>query len=223
MSIQQNYEILRKEVPSHVTIIAAVKTRTVHEVERAIDAGVVDVGENYVQEAAKLREALGEKASRVRWHMIGHLQTNKINKALKIFDMIQTVDSIEQAESIHRRAANMQKVIPVLIEINSGGELSKSGLKPEDEPVEQLVRAAAKMKSIRVDGIMTMGPLFEDPERMRPYFRETRNIFQRIRSLSIEGVQFNTLSMGMSDSYRVAIEEGSTMIRVGTLLFGPRY
>jgi pyridoxal phosphate enzyme (YggS family) len=223
MSIQKNYEKLRKEVPEHVVIIAAAKTRTIYEVEEAIDAGVNDVGENYVQEAARLRESLGEKASRVRWHMIGHLQTNKINKALNIFDMIQTVDSIEQAESIHRRAANMQKVVSVLIEINSGGELSKSGLKPEDEPVEQLVRAAAQMKHIRVDGIMTMGPLFEDPERMRPYFRKTRNIFQRIRSLGIEGLHFNTLSMGMSDSYRVAIEEGSTMIRIGTLLFGPRY
>jgi hypothetical protein len=175
-----------------------------------------------VQEAEKVYSELAEKAKRVKWHMIGHLQVNKINKALQIFDVVQTVDSFEHAQAIELRAARIGKVVPVLLEINVGGELSKSGLKPDEEFVEHLVREMSEMSHLRVEGIMTMGPLFEDPELLRPLYRRVREIFNNIKSLAIAGVQFNTLSMGMSDSYRVALQEGSTMIRVGTVLFGPR-
>jgi len=223
MSIRENYEKLRREVPDHVTIVAAAKTRTAKEIAEAIEAGITDVGENYVQEAERVYKELGERAKQVRWHMIGHLQVNKINKALQIFDVVQTVDSYERAQAIELRAARMEKVIPVLVEINVGGELSKSGLQPDKELVEHLVREISKMSHLRVEGIMTMGPLFEDPELIRPYYIQTREIYNAIKSLTIEGIHFNTLSMGMSDSYRVALEEGSTMIRVGTVLFGPRH
>jgi pyridoxal phosphate enzyme (YggS family) len=222
VSITENYRKLQEEVPDHVTIVAAAKTRAAAEIAEAIDAGVRHVGENYVQEAERAHAQLGARAASVSWHMIGHLQDNKINKALRIFHMVQTVDSRERAEAINRRAAAAEKILPILIEINIGAEQDKSGIAPDENLIETLVRDAAKMGNLRVRGLMTMGPLIEDAERLRPYFRRTRELFERIRSAEIEGVQFDTLSMGMSGSYRVAVEEGATMIRVGTVLFGPR-
>lgn len=222
MGINENYEKIRSIIPDYVTIMAAAKTRTATEVAKAIDVGITDIGENYVQEAERVYNELDEKAKRVRWHMIGHLQTNKINKALGIFDVIQTVDSKEKAYAINKRASNFNKVLPILIEVNIGSELSKSGLKPEYDLIESVVREMAEMDHLQVEGIMTMGPAFGNPEHVRPYFRKTKEIFDRIHSLNIKGVDFKTLSMGMSNSYRVAVEEGSNMIRLGTVLFGER-
>jgi pyridoxal phosphate enzyme (YggS family) len=222
MGINENYEKIRSIIPDYVTIMAAAKTRTATEVAKAIDVGITDIGENYVQEAERVYNELDEKAKRVRWHMIGHLQTNKINKALGIFDVIQTVDSKEKAYAINKRASNFNKVLPILIEVNIGSELSKSGLKPEYDLIESVVREMAEMDHLQVEGIMTMGPAFGNPEHVRPYFRKTKEIFDRIHSLDIKGVDFKTLSMGMSNSYRVAVEEGSNMIRLGTVLFGER-
>ena len=131
MSITTNYAKLRGEIPENVTIVLAAKVRSVEEIEQAINAGVTDIGENYVQEAGQMYSALQKKAAKVRWHMIGHLQTNKINKALRIFDVIQTVDSLEQAEAINERVIKVKKqVMPVFIEINIGSEYSKAGISP---------------------------------------------------------------------------------------------
>jgi len=222
MGINENYEKIRGIIPDYVTIMAAAKTRTATEVAKAIDVGITDIGENYVQEAERVYNELGEKAKRVRWHMIGHLQTNKINKALGVFDVIQTVDSKEKAYAINKRVLNFNKVLPILIEVNIGSELSKSGLKPEYDLIESVLREMAEMDHLQIEGIMTMGPAFGNPEHTRPYFRKTKEIFDKIHSLNIKGVDFKTLSMGMSNSYRVAIEEGSNMIRLGTVLFGER-
>ncbi len=217
MSIVETYQKIRQDIPDYVTIVAAAKTRTVDEVREAIDAGITDIGENYVQEAEAMRAALGDVAQTVRWHMIGHLQTNKINKALGLFDIIQTVDSVKLAKAINKRA---NTVVPVLIEINSGREVQKTGILPEN--AEQVVRDIASLDNISVNGLMTMGPRFGNPEDARPYFRQTKRLFDYIASLDIAGVEMDILSMGMSNTYMPAIEEGSTLIRLGTIIFGER-
>ncbi len=217
MSIQDNCQRIRKEVPEHVTVVAAAKTRTTDEVRALIDAGATDIGENYVQEAELMRKGLGNEAAKVRWHLIGHLQTNKINKVLELCDVIQTLDSVKLARAIDSRA---QSVVPVLIEINSGREERKTGVLPDD--AELVIREIAGLERIAIKGMMTMGPRFGDPEAARPYFWATKKLFDTIGSLDIPGVQMDVLSMGMSNAYQVAIDEGSTMIRPGTILFGDR-
>jgi pyridoxal phosphate enzyme (YggS family) len=228
MTIAQSYKRIRQEVPDNVTIVLAAKTRTAQEIEQAIDAGATDIGENYVQEAGKIYSDLGKKAQKVNWHMIGHLQKNKINKALKVFDVIQTIDSLENATEINNRAEKAGRhIVPVYIEINIGSEDSKAGIKPQDhEPfeqyMEQLVCQMAELCHLRIEGLMTMGPRSADPEKSRPYFRRTRKIFENLERLELPNVQMQHLSMGMSSSYKVAIEEGSNMVRLGTALFGKR-
>lgn len=223
MSIKEKYQQLRAEIPEHVTIVLAAKTRTAEEVAETIAAGATDIGENYVQEADDIYHALGAQAKRVRWHSIGAIQTNKINKALEIFDVFQTVDSLKHAKALNIRTARIEKVLPVYIEVNIGAEPSKSGLPPKYDALEHLVREMAQLKYLKVEGLMTMGPLSEDPEASRPYFRETKTMFDQLRSLNIPHVNLHVLSMGMSASYRVAIEEGATMVRLGTIVFGERH
>ncbi len=222
MTIGEKYSKIREDVPEHVTIVAAVKTRTANEVAQVIDAGVTDIGENYVQEAETLHNELGDAAKSIQWHMIGHLQTNKINKALELFNVIQTIDSLKKADAVNRRAAERGKVVPVYIEVNIGSELTKSGFSPEYVLIEDLINEMAGMEFLRVKGLMTMGPVTGDPEEIRPYFRKTRQIFDRLCTLHLPHIDMKTLSMGMSHSYKVAIEEGSTMVRLGTVLFGTR-
>jgi len=228
MSISTNYVKIRQEIPKDVTIVLSVKTRTVVEVEEAIDAGVTDIGQNYVQEAGQIYTALQRKAAKVKWHMIGHLQTNKINKALRIFDVIQTVDSLEKAAAIDKRIERAtKKIIPVYIEINIGSEFSKAGIKPAehepfDEYMEKLAGDISALGHLKLAGLMTMGPRFGNPEDVRPYFRRTRKIFERIKALDLPNVDMKYLSMGMTNSYKVAIDEGSNMVRIGTAIFGER-
>jgi len=228
MSISTNYARIREKIPENVSIVVAAKTRTSDEITEVIEAGAEDIGENYVQEAEKIYNALGEKAKTVKWHMIGHLQKNKINKALLVFDVIQTVDSYEKAQAINKRVEAAGKgIIPVYVEINIGSEDSKAGIKPEEhEPFEEymvkLVRDMSELEYLRMEGLMTMGPRFGNPEDSRPYFRRTRKIFERIKSLNLPNVDMSYLSMGMTNSYEVAIEEGSNMVRIGTAIFGER-
>ena len=228
MSISTNYARIREKIPENVSIVAAAKARTVDEIMDDIEAGAEDIGENYVQEAEKIYNALGEKAKTVKWHMIGHLQKNKINKALLVFDVIQTVDSYEKAQAINKRVeAAGKNTIPVYVEINIGSEDSKAGIKPEEhepfeEYMEKLVRDMSELEYLRMEGLMTMGPRFGNPEDSRPYFRRTRKIFERIRAVGLPNVDMRYLSMGMTNSYKVAIEEGSNMVRIGTAIFGKR-
>ena len=167
------------ELPPGVELVAAAKTRTPEEITEAIEAGVRIIGENFVQEAEAARAAIGDK---VRWHLIGSLQKNKVKKAVRLFDMIETVDSLALAQAIDRESALAGKVMPVLIEVNSGREPQKSGVLPED--VEALVKEIAKLEHVKILGLMTMGPRFGDPEDARPYFAETRRIFQRLKGLA---------------------------------------
>ena len=228
MSLAENYRRLREEIPDNVTIVLAGKTRKAEEIVEAIEAGATDIGENYVQEGAAMHEALGGRAKDVTWHMIGHLQTNKINKAVRVFDVIQTVDSLKKAIAIDKRMeAASKSILPVCIEINIGNEDSKAGINPEEhEPLEEymesLVHDVSSLVHLRLEGLMTMGPRFGNPEDARPYFSRTRKIFDRIRALALPNVDMRHLSMGMTNSYRVAIAEGSNMVRIGSGVFGER-
>ncbi len=230
MSIAERYTHLKQSVPPQVTIVLAAKTRSPEEIEEAIDAGATDIGENYVQEAEAAHSALGDKAGQVNWHMIGHLQKNKINKALQVFDVIQTVESLKKAGDIDKRvpaAKDGAHVLPVYLEVNIGGEETKTGISPGDyDDFEQhlinVVRGMTRFEHVRLEGLMTMGPLTSDPEGLRPYFRRVREMFDRIIDLGLPHVNMKHLSMGMTHSYQVAIEEGANMIRVGTAVFGER-
>jgi hypothetical protein len=217
MTIKQSVKQILSEVPSGVELVAAAKGRPVEEVLEAIEAGVKIIGENYVQEAERVYQVIGNKA---KWHFIGHLQKNKVKKAVNLFDMIETVDSVDLAREIDNRCAQITKIMPVLIEVNSGWEEQKSGVLPED--AEPLVREISHLKNIEVMGLMTMGPRFGNPEDFRPYFTETKRIFDRIRSLDLPNVEMKYLSMGMTNSYKVAIEEGANIVRIGTRIFGER-
>ena len=217
MSIRDNVLSLLKEIPENVTVVAAAKTRTPQEILEAIDAGIKVIGENYVQEAEK---AFSEVGRRAKWHFIGHLQKNKVKKAVRIFDLIETVDSVDLAIEIDKRCAMIDKVMPVLCEVNIAKEKTKSGVYPEE--VEQLIKNISNLTHIKVMGLMTMGPRFGDPENARVYFRKTKQIFENIKKMNIPNVEMKYLSMGMSNSYRVALEEGANIVRIGTRIFGER-
>jgi len=204
-------------LPPGVTLVAAAKSRTAEEVKAAIRAGVTCVGHNYIQEAERM---IGIVGAQVRWHMIGHLQRNKAKRAVQLFDMIETVDSWRLAVVIDRHCAAIGKVMPVLVEINSGREASKTGVLPED--ADGLVRHLSELPHIHVQGLMTMGPRFGDPKEARPYFQATRAAFERLAALNLPNMTMHYLSMGMSNSYRVAIEEGANVVRIGTEIFGGR-
>ena len=217
MTIKQSVKQILSELPNGVELVAAAKGRPAEEVLEAIEAGVKIIGENYVQEAERVYQVIGNKA---KWHFIGHLQKNKVKKAVNLFDMIETVDSVDLAREIDNRCAQITKIMPVLIEVNSGWEEQKSGVLPED--AEPLVREISHLQNIEVMGLMTMGPRFGNPEDFRPYFTETKRIFDRIRSLDLPNVEMKYLSMGMTNSYKVAIEEGANIVRIGTRIFGER-
>jgi pyridoxal phosphate enzyme (YggS family) len=216
-TIAANVKAILAELPPEVELVAAAKTRTAAEVLEAVEAGVRIVGENYVQQAAAIQPAVGR---RVRWHLIGHLQTNKAKRAVEIFDLVETVDSIELGRELDKRAAAAGRTMDVLVEINSGREPQKSGVMPGE--AEPLVRSLAALPHSRVLGLMTMGPFEGDPEDSRPYFQETRRVFEALKARAIPGIAMRHLSMGMSHSWRVAIQEGATLVRIGTAIFGPR-
>ena len=215
--IKQNVNKILSELPGEVQLVAAAKTRKPEEILEAVESGIKIVGENYVQEAERAYEVTGNKA---KWHFIGHLQKNKVKKAVRIFDMIETIDSLDIAKEVDKRCAQIGKIMPVLIEINSGREKQKSGVLPEN--TEQLIREISALQNIKVTGLMTMGPRFGNPEDSRPYFVETKKIFERIKKLDLPNIEMRYLSMGMTNSYKVAIEEDANIVRIGTKIFGER-
>jgi pyridoxal phosphate enzyme (YggS family) len=215
--IEENVKKILQELPPGVELMAAAKARTPEEIMRAAQAGVKIVGENYVQEALAAFNVVGH---RVKWHFIGHLQRNKVKKAVEIFDMIETVDSPELSKEIDKRCGQRKRIMPVLVEINSGREKQKFGIFPKD--AEDFIKEISGLKNIKIEGFMTMGPMFGDPEDARPYFVETKKLFDRIKTLDLPGLEMKYLSMGMTNSYQVAIEEGANIVRIGTKIFGPR-
>jgi len=218
-SIKQNVASLLAELPVGVELVAAAKTKTAEEILEAVQAGIKIIGENYVREARAVYKLVG---NRVKWHFIGTLQKHNVRRnMLEMFDMIESVDSLDIAREIDKRCAQIGKIMPILIEVNSGREPQKSGVFPED--VTQLVGEISGFGNVKIMGLMTMGPRFGNPEDSRPYFVETRKIFGKIKELELQNVEMKYLSMGMTNSYKVALEEGANIIRIGTKIFGNRY
>ena len=215
--IKESVKNILEELPEGVELVAAAKTRSPEEVLEALEAGLEIIGENYVQEAFDAFELIGRKAT---WHMIGHLQSNKAKKAVEIFDMIETVDSFKLANAIDRACEKKDKIMPLLIEINSGEELQKAGVMPGN--AISLIKKISGLENIRVTGLMTMGPFAGDPEDSRPYFKKTKKLFEKIKGMSMPRVEMKYLSMGMSNSYRVALQEGANLVRIGSKIFGER-
>jgi len=214
-SVRENIERLLVEIPPSVTIVAACKTRTVMEVNGAFEAGLRHFGHNYVQEAQAMISQLNFKAE---WHLIGHLQRNKAEEAAQLFNHIDSIDSIRLAQELEKHCSQQGKIIPVLIEVNSGREENKSGTLPEN--VEELAASISHQPHLRLEGLLTMGPRSGDPQESRPYFVETRRLFERMASQNLANTSMRYLSMGMSNSYQIAIQEGANMIRLGTAIFG---
>jgi pyridoxal phosphate enzyme (YggS family) len=212
MSIKENINTLRSNIPKSIGILAATKTRTAQQIKEAIDSGIKIFGENYVQEAEKKYSEIKQN-NNIDLYFSGHLQKNKINRALKLFDVIN-VDSFEIAEAISQRTG---KKIKVLIEVNIGNEPNKYGCKPEE--LINLIKKLSKLKNIEVCGLMAMAPYFKDGEKTRPYFKKMRLLFEKIKKLKLKNVKMEILSLGMSNDYKIAIEEGSNLIRIGRSIF----
>jgi len=212
--ITQRARRILEDIPSDVMLVAAAKGRTVEQVEAAMEAGINHIGHNYVQQALPMIHALGDRAT---WHMIGHLQRNKAKRAVAQFDIIETLDSIRLARAINRHSSSSGKNIPVLVEINSGREPNKTGIPPEE--LDRFIQQLAEFQYLRVQGLMTMGPRFGDPEKARPFFQATRKAYDRLTKLNLPNISMQYLSMGMSNSYLIAIEEGANIIRIGNKIF----
>jgi PLP dependent protein len=215
--IKEEIERLVGELPEGVELLAAAKGRNAYEISEAINAGVRIIGENYLNDALHVMNDVTQKAE---WHFIGYLQKNKVKKVVDLFDMIESVDSLRLAEGIEKYCEQIGKTMSILIEVNSGEEEQKHGALPQE--VIPLVKKISLMDHIKIMGLMTMGPRFGDPEESRPYFIKTRQLFEQIKELHLPNVEMKYLSMGMTNSYKVAIEEGANLVRIGTKIFGER-
>jgi pyridoxal phosphate enzyme (YggS family) len=207
--------------PAEVSLMAVTKTQPSERIREAYAAGLRLFGENRVQEFAGKAGALRDLAD-AQWHMIGHLQTNKAAKAAEFFSRVESVDSLRLAERLNASARELGKRLAVLIEINVGGEAAKSGVAAESEDLQELLHGAARLEHLEFRGLMTVPPFTEDPQQARPYFRKLRELRDQIAGRRLPGVGMQVLSMGMSHDFEVAVEEGSTCVRVGTGIFGER-
>ena len=207
--------------PEGITLMAVSKTFPPERIREAHAAGLRIFGENRVQEFAGKSEAVADLTG-AEWHLIGHLQSNKANKAAELFSAIDSVDSVKLAEKLNTAAERLGKTLEILIEINVGGEDAKSGVNPHSGALEALLDAAPILPSLRVRGLMTIPPFTENPEGARPYFRQLRELRERISAQQLPAISMDSLSMGMSHDFQVAIEEGSTCVRIGTRIFGER-
>jgi PLP dependent protein len=204
--------------PGAVRLVCVTKTMSAETVQLAIQAGAGIFGENYIQEAREKCAALAEYP--VSWHFIGHLQTNKAKYAVKLFDLIHTVDSLHLATELDREARKIGKVQKILIQVNMGKEASKSGI--DAESADPLMRSLADLPNLSVRGMMTLPPFFDEPESVRPYFRGLRELRDTLNKPGISGIRLDELSMGMTGDFEAAIEEGATLVRIGTAIFGER-
>jgi len=207
--------------PEEITLLAVSKTFPPGQIHAAYDAGLRVFGENRVQEFSGKASALRDLRE-AEWHMIGHLQTNKVAQAAELFSHIDSVDSVRLARKLNSAAIDLGKKIPVLIEINIGAEAAKSGVEPNATELEDLLNAAPELPSLDFRGLMTVPPFSDNPEQSRPYFRKMRELFHYIATREVPPVHMEILSMGMSHDYDIAIEEGATCIRIGTAIFGKR-
>jgi hypothetical protein len=231
MSIAENLAAIRDRIaaaadrasrqPEEISLMAVSKMHPSDRIREAYAAGQRLFGENRVQEFAAKAAMLADLKN-VQYHMIGHLQTNKSAKVAELFDAVDSIDSLKLAEKLNTAAHELDKTMDVLIEINIGGEAAKTGIATESEELENLLQSAPHLEALKVRGLMTVPPFTEDPERARPYYRELRALRDTIAARKLPGISMDVLSMGMSHDFEVAIEEGSTCVRVGTAIFGKR-
>lgn len=223
--IKNNLEIINEKIkkaalkasrnPKGIKLVAVTKTATIEQIKEAISVGVKIIGENKVQEAKEKYQIL---SADIEWHLVGHLQTNKVKYAIEIFDLIHSVDSIKLAKEIDKRSLQFGMITNVLVEVNVSGEETKYGIKPEE--VEPFLKEISEFSRTRVRGLMTIAPMAEDKEEVRPYFRKLRELFEKIKSKNIKNVKMDYLSMGMTEDFEVAVEEGANMVRIGRGIFG---
>jgi pyridoxal phosphate enzyme (YggS family) len=231
MTVAENVAHLRERIassarrsgrnPDEITLMAVSKTVQPELIREAYDSGIQQFGESRVQEFAAKAEALRDFKD-ADWHMIGHLQSNKAAKAVEIFSTVDSLDSLRLAERLNLSAQASRKKISVLIEINVGGEAAKSGVAPDSRELEELLLAASRFDHLDFRGLMTVPPFTNDPQQARPYFRKLRELRDRIATRRLPNIRMDVLSMGMSHDYEIAIEEGSTCVRIGTAIFGER-
>lgn len=225
MSIRENVQFARNKIAEacrrsgrkseEIELVAITKTVDVEQINEAIEAGIRVVGENRVQEAWRKFQEVGEK---VHWHMVGHLQTNKVKRVLQFADMIHSVDSVYLAREIQTQAKKLERTIEILIQVNTSGEESKFGLEPE--ATIGAIEEVSTLPNLKIKGLMTIGAFLPNPEDVRPCFKLLHDLKDRVNERGITSVEIGTLSMGMTNDYEIAIEEGSTMVRVGTAIFG---
>lgn len=217
--IAENIRVILESIPKDkVTVVAVTKTQSPEVIREAFDAGMPLIGENRVQEA--LGKAVFLSDLPLEWHLIGHLQTNKVKQAVALFSLIHSVDSPKLVIEIDKCAKNMGKIQDVLIQVNVSGEITKSGVSPEQ--IDALAALIDSLPNVRLCGLMTIAPLYADAEQARPIFREMYHIFNNMKRNASHPESFRWLSMGMSHDYRIAVEEGATMVRIGTGIFGAR-
>ena len=216
-SVQDNFQKINKETGDDVLLVAVTKTHPADIINEAIDAGATDIGENKAQEIMDKYD----QVKPVRWHMIGHLQTNKVKYIIDKVDMIHSVDSLKLAKEINKRAANHDKIMDVLVQVNLAQEESKFGVTSE-ETGELIDAILANCPNVKICGLMCIAPFDENPDNVRKYFAELKKLYDDYKKIEHDNLDFKYLSMGMSHDYNVAIEEGSNLVRVGTAIFGER-
>jgi hypothetical protein len=231
MSIRENIAAVQEQIaaaakrsgrsPSDIALMAVTKTHSPDRIREAYESGLRLFGENRVQEFSTKADNLTDLVD-AEWHMIGHLQTNKAVKAAELFSAVDSVDSVKLAEKLDAGARAASKQLQVLIEVNVGGEAAKTGVAPDAPELEDLLKAAPRLEALNFRGLMTVPPFTEDPEGARPYFRRLRTLRDQIAARNLPAITMEILSMGMSHDFAVAIEEGSTCIRIGTAIFGDR-
>lgn len=220
-SVKQRIEAVCRKIgrdAQDVILIAVSKTIPAEIIQKAVDYGITHIGENRVQEAEQKYRQLGKIAT---WHLVGHLQTNKVKKALQIFDVIHSIDSYYLAQTISQQAQSLGRKVEGLVEVNTSGEETKFGVQPE--AALALISNISRLPAIRINGLMTIGAMLPDPEDVRPCFKLLRELSDHIQGANFENVEMKYLSMGMTNDFEVAIEEGANMIRVGRAIFGERY
>jgi len=227
--IAQNLALIRKRIdvaaekagrdPKEITLVSVTKQATSDQIREVISEDIIDIGENRVQDALLKYNQLGRDISgRLKWHLIGHLQTNKVKKALEIFDIIHSVDSIKLAKEIDQKAASLDRRVDCFVEVNIAQESSKHGIRPEE--TQEFIEEASGFSSIHIVGLMAMAPFASDAEMARPYFKKLRSLRDDLLNLNIPNTDIRELSMGMTQDFEVAIEEGATFVRIGSAIFG---
>jgi PLP dependent protein len=210
-----------KRTPEEITLMAVSKTVEPERIREAYAADVRVFGENRVQEFEEKAGALAALGG-CEWHLVGHLQSNKAGKAAELFDGVESLDSLRLAEKLNAAAAELNRKLKILIEVNVGGEAAKSGVAPDSPELQGILRAAPQLYALQISGLMAIPPFTDDPEGARPYFRQLRELRDQIARRKLPQVQMAVLSMGMTHDFEVAIEEGATRVRIGTAIFGPR-